>query len=152
MNPEELLADLEPLRSPEAIGWWPPAVGWWVVSLLLVVSISTLVWLWRRHRRQTAYRRAAIKQLRQLESTQTLTTASINRLLKAAALQAFPRDKVAPLSGSSWIDFLSRSCNKIESVELAALASIYEEEARPADPALVNAGVRWLKSHKAAHV
>ena len=41
MNPQDPLAALHPLRTPEPIGWWPLAPGWWV--LLMFVPLVNIV-------------------------------------------------------------------------------------------------------------
>jgi len=49
MDPQSLLDQLEPLRTPPPIGWWPPAPGWWLVAVLLLAVLLLLArWLWAR--------------------------------------------------------------------------------------------------------
>ena len=63
MNPQDPLAALHPLRTPEPIGWWPLAPGWWVLLVAVVLLAALAVYLARRHYRRNAYRRVAMLQL-----------------------------------------------------------------------------------------
>jgi hypothetical protein len=97
-------ASLDALRDivvPPPVSSWPLAPGWWI---LLVAIGLVLALLGRRallRRRASAYRRAALVQLREAEST-----ADINTILKRAALAAFPRADIARLAGPAWSTWL----------------------------------------------
>ena len=39
MNPDAIVSLLEPLRSPDAVPFWPPAPGWWVLGLIWLVEV-----------------------------------------------------------------------------------------------------------------
>ena len=52
MNPETLVDRLAPLRTPEAVSWWPPAPGWWILAAIALAIVALLLrYLWRYHRR-----------------------------------------------------------------------------------------------------
>ena len=52
MNPPDPLAELNPLREPLMVSWWPPAPGWWIISLLVLLGIILIgIALRRRHRK-----------------------------------------------------------------------------------------------------
>ena len=96
MNPEMMLSQLAPLREPTPIGWWPLALGWWGIAIVLMIAFVVL-WVWvRKRRNRRFYRRLALAELASLRA-QRASAASVNRLLKAAALRAFPSEKVAAL-------------------------------------------------------
>ena len=42
MNPEQLLEQLEPLRAPSTIGFFPLAPGWWLVVALVRKRVQIL--------------------------------------------------------------------------------------------------------------
>ncbi len=98
------LDNLRDIVVPSAVPWWPPAPGWWIVSaVLLVVLIVAGFHAWRVWR-GNAYRRAALRELRQ-----AVSVGEIAEILKRTALCAYPRTDVAALSGSSWCQWLTET-------------------------------------------
>ena len=94
MNPQDPLANLQPLREPELIGWWPLAPGWWFLIVLVLLGIAALTYLCYRRYQANAYRRQAVAQLNGLHGRwlsdrdgRTYLSA-INTLLKSVALRA----------------------------------------------------------------
>ena len=126
--------------------WWPLAPGWWVV--LGLIGIALLIGLWRvtRYRDRNAYRRFALKELDQIESPNALPV-----LLKRAALVAFSREEVAPLSGQGWIDFLNRAVpdcfNREHARALFQLDYHPEMLGRPEVESLKDAIRSWIRKH-----
>lgn len=113
MNPTaDPLAQLKDIHMPDPISWWPPAPGWWVVG---VIALGLMLWTtWRiiRYWRKTAFKRAALCELKNLrrrggDPQHLLTDLSI--LLRRVALVAFPAEDVASLHGKDWLAFLDRS-------------------------------------------
>ncbi len=107
------LAQLAPDRALAPLSWWPPAVGWWLAALLAVVLgvALTAAWNWWRapHRQ---YRRAALRELKLIRSSALVGTAAaraIENLLRRYAVALYGRDRVARLSGASWLEFASAS-------------------------------------------
>ena len=41
MNPEQLLSQLQPLRAPDPVGFWPMAPVWWL--LLIAAALAATV-------------------------------------------------------------------------------------------------------------
>ncbi len=98
------LDNLHNIVVPTAVPWWPPAPGWWIVcAFLLVVLIVAGFRAWRIWR-GNAYRRAALRELRQ-----AVSVAEIAEILKRTALCAYPRTDVAALSGSAWCQWLAET-------------------------------------------
>lgn len=150
MNPDIMLSQLAPLREPPAIGWWPLAPGWWLFIALVAIGMTALVlWLNKRHR-QRRYRHLALAALSQLKAQQA-TSDAINRLLKAAALQAYPADQVAALHGSSWLQFLCSTCKKLEPGAFAELEQPYQRDPATGSEALFFAAEQWVRGHKVQH-
>jgi hypothetical protein len=105
------LDQLAPEHAPPPPSWWPPAPGWWGVAGLCLLALF-LVIAWRRFygraRRRTA-RSAALLELGHIRAQpQSEVAARIQRLLRRYALTVFGPDRVAPLSGEAWLDFLAR--------------------------------------------
>ncbi|MEK9623730.1 MAG: DUF4381 domain-containing protein [Halieaceae bacterium] len=150
MNPEMMLAQLAPLREPPPIGWWPLAPGWWVLTVVAVIAMTALaVWLTKRHR-QRRYRRIALVALSELRA-QRAGSDAINRLLKAAALQAYPSDRVAALHGPSWLQFLASTCQKLETNDLAELEQRYQRAPSIGSDTLYAAAEQWIRGHEVRH-
>lgn len=155
MNPQDPLANLHPLRQPEAIGWWPLAPGWWLLLVLGLACLMVLAyWLWRR-RRSSAYRRVALARLAALQDQyrrdqdprQYLD--QLNTLLKSVALHAYPRRDVAALSGRPWLEFLNSSFTPIEPFPLELVTAGY----RATPPAIdidqsYRVASQWIKRHR----
>jgi hypothetical protein len=104
------LDQLAPEHVPPAPSWWPPAPGWWGVAALCLLA-PLLVLAWRRFygpaRRCTA-RSAALLELGHIRAqAQSDVAAQIQRLLRRYALTVFGPDRIAPLTGEAWLDFLT---------------------------------------------
>jgi Domain of unknown function (DUF4381) len=134
------LAELAPDRAPPAAGWWPPAPGWWAAALIAIVLGAALAaaWRWWRlpHRR---YRRAALRELKVIRASQVAGTAAaraIENLLRRYAIALYGRDRVARLSGRSWLEFASAAGGARLSGETgrSLLAAAFGENSE-ADPA-----------------
>jgi hypothetical protein len=160
MNPQDPLAQLHPLREPQLIGWWPLAPGWWLLlALLLLVLAVTAYWLWRRYQKR-AYRRQAERQLAALLSAykdgddRTAFVASVNRLLKATALVAYPRRTVAAASGEQWLALLTDTLAHSGAGETFT-PEFADAGYRPGPPAtdpeqLHRLALAWIRHHKVA--
>lgn len=113
MNPGPAL-DLRDIHLAPAVQFWPPAPGWWLLALLAGVALAFLaLWLYRRYRRHRQ-RRRILQELDQLGMTCTRVTApefvtAVSTLLRRVALQRHARERVAPLSGAAWLQFLDET-------------------------------------------
>ncbi len=150
---------LEPNILPEVIKAWPPAYGWWLLALLALTALVALgVWLWLRYRRN-AYRRQALQQLAAFrhgfDNHQDMSRLNkeCNHLLKAVALQVWPREHVASLYGQPWLAFLDSSLKEraLFTGKTHGLGeSLYSpgRDNQNSDPdVLCNAVQRWIKKH-----
>ncbi len=102
------LGDFVEVVAPAVISWLPQTPGWYVVGTLAVLLL--LRGGWRRLRRwwRNRYRREALARLADAGVARSVT--ELNRLLKLTALAAWPRPRVAGLTGSEWVDFLNSRC------------------------------------------
>lgn len=113
MNPQDPLADLQPLRPVEALSWWPPAPGWWLLLGLVVAGLAAMAFLlWRRYRRNR-YRRMALRQLARITDSHAhhkdpaRLLGEVNSLLKAVVLHSYPGSEMASVTGERWLLFLN---------------------------------------------
>lgn len=87
---------------PPDIPWWPPAPGWYVVLGILLVLLIRGAWHAWRQWQQDAWRRAALSELGQAQ-----TTAAVAALLRRCGLVVASRQEIARLSGDGWIDWMA---------------------------------------------
>jgi hypothetical protein len=138
---------LHDIAVPDPVPFWPPAPGWWVVTavglVLLLVAVVVGIGRWRRNR----YRREALAELER--RTQS---ADIAELVKRAALAAFPRDRVAALTGDEWLAFLDET-GRTDAFTRGAGKSLadaaYRRPTEAGDVRDLVAVVRhWIKHHR----
>jgi hypothetical protein len=106
MNADPVSLDnLHDLVMPVPVPWWPPAPGWVIVSAALVMVLAW--WLIRaiRHWQKNSYRREALALLGQIDGA----GAELPTLIKRVALSAYPRERVASLTGEQWLAFLDQT-------------------------------------------
>ncbi|MGK7913872.1 MAG: DUF4381 domain-containing protein [Synechococcus sp.] len=104
------LLELQEIKLPEPVTWVPQTIGWFLLAGVLVAVFG----LWGvkryRHWRKNRYRRVAIQTLAEIEADiragELYSLARLASLLKRVALQAYPRNRVAPLQGEEWLCFL----------------------------------------------
>ena len=112
MNPEEI--PLRDLHLPAMTGWWPLAPGWWILIGLAACGFLYLLWLAFRKYQHNAARREALSQLRYLKAEYSWRGDAISlglqlsELLRRAMIAYVPRDEVAGLTGTSWLEWLDR--------------------------------------------
>jgi Domain of unknown function (DUF4381) len=104
------LAQLAPEHRPAAPPWWPPAPGWWLIAALFLVLLAAMLG-WRRfsrHARSGKVQRVALLELERIRSQGDDGAAAhaIQQLLRRYALTVFGPDRVARLTGDSWIEFI----------------------------------------------
>jgi len=112
----EALKHLQEIPLPSPVSYRPATVGWAIVGALLLGIIAYAAWhAWRRWQ-ANAYRRAALRELADLEmrlgdaATQAGAVAELPALVKRTALACFPRERVASTTEDDWLAFLDRTC------------------------------------------
>jgi hypothetical protein len=103
-----LIHGIEEISLPEAISLWPSAPGWQILGLIVLAWLLRQAVRWIRHWWQNRYRREALRQIDQMQrqAPQRDVVVQLPFYLKATALQAYPREQVASLSGRDWLVFL----------------------------------------------
>jgi len=106
-----LLQDFHEISLPDPVSYMPETIGW---LFLLAAIVLYALWqsikaykTWANNR----YRRIAlihIQQLKQDTAPPIHVMAKLAVLLKATALQVFPRTHIAALSGEQWLSFLNQ--------------------------------------------
>jgi hypothetical protein len=141
------LDKLHDFYQPTPPAWTPQTIGWYVsfaiIGLFLLWIIVRTIRKWLANR----YRREALRELVSLPPNQFST------LLKRTALAAWPREKIASLSGEAWLSFLSETArgssfqnspgDRIEEVALRPSTLSTEDE-----QALRKATADWIRRHR----
>ncbi len=138
------------------MSWWPLAPGWYVIAGVALVLLGVSVWAavdrWRRNR----YRRAALRELGLIAHHAQVSTAVIEiaELLKRTALAAFPRERVASLTGAAWLGFLDATggTGAFTSGDGRLLGDAIYQRAEPGTapdvPKLVAVVRHWITHHR----
>jgi len=158
-----LLHGIAEVQLPDEISWLPQTTAWKVLFLVLLIAFG--YGLFKRFTRWQAntYRRQALKQLDSfsiscMEFEGVLE--QLPKILKATALQAYPRSNVAQLSGQQWLEFLDQqypSSHFNSDIGRQLLAVSYENQSHwQVEPeqvkALIAAVALWVENHSSAIV
>lgn len=110
MNPDAIVDMLEPLRTPGAVGWWPPAPGWWVLAIMGLALVGyALRSLWRFHRRGAPLRaaKAALIVIENANLDNLARASALAELQRRLAMRIAGRKACAGLTGERWAAFLN---------------------------------------------
>ena len=149
---DRALEGLREIRLPEAVSYAPQTIGWWVVFALVGLAVLYVAFrLWRRWK-ENAYRRAALERLETIERQRSL--GALPDLIKRTALDAWPREVVAELSGGPWLAFLDRSYggdgfSRGPGRALPAIAYGDTELAPSEVASLLELTRTWIRQHRA---
>lgn len=147
MTPDAASLDrLNDLVLPEAVPWWPLAPGWYVVMGLTLGLVLFISYRFLRHRKANAYRRTALREL-----SASTEAAGIAELLRRTALVHVPRDAVARLTGSEWVEWLAGKSPEPMPAEVREMLAtgIYGHNTAHGDIAILRGyAVRWVAGHQ----
>ena len=120
MNPAASAAlELRDIHAAPLPSFWPPAPGWWLLAVLLLAVLVVLgTWLTRRYRSYRLQQQITgeIKRLADcyiVDNPSEFVT-GLSTLLRRVALQRYPRERVASLTGPAWLRFLDETGGKGE--------------------------------------
>lgn len=105
---------LHDIHLPGPASFWPPALGWWLLLALLFFFLIWLLLTLRKRNRMKKRKAIVIKKLRALEaklqeSPSNEVLSELNTLLRQLAINTFPRENIASLTGADWLRFLDES-------------------------------------------
>jgi len=151
--------DFVELSVPEELSLTPQTPAWYVLGAALAAALVLGALRVVRRYRRDAYRRAALAELARLREAaagaeRTAALARLPELLKRCALAAFPRERVAALSGARWHVFLERTApGALEDDAKAALYRLVLEGGgelpAQAERDLFDGVERWMRRHHA---
>ena len=154
MNPDlpamPSLQGMQDILLPPPVPFWPATPAWAALGILALAVVLFLAWRGLRRWRRDAYRRLAMRAVDDAAARGDIP--AIPALVKRAALAAYPRQRVAGLSGQDWAAWLCRTAPRgqlaaREALALAEFTYVHPAEAAP----LALAGARkWLAWHDRA--
>lgn len=158
---ETALRSLKDLSVPQPISWMPQTWGWALLAGLMALLVIVASARWLRRYRADAYRREALALLFDIEEKMSDPARrhdgihDLAELLKRVALAGWPREDVAPMSGSSWVRFLGYGDDKAEEAALAKVLDDFEyQDVETLDTMPSNVGDdlimtarKWLEGH-----
>ncbi len=165
--PTGALAHLADVAMPPPVAWTPQTIGWPVAGALLLVAALWAGWRWLRRYRANRYRRAALAELAVLrpllegaDDARGAALLALAALLKRTTLAAWPREAVAPLSGTAWARFLAENAGPVPDAAKALARLIDDAEYRPPAVlgrwsteearAVADAARQWIARHRMA--
>ena len=155
---QDPLAQLQDIHLPAEIGLWPPAWGWWVLALLIIATVSALVFFIKRKISRNAYRTIAIAELNSIhkkygsdQSSEYLQNLSI--ILRRTALSGFGSQFNASLKGHEWLQWLDEQCTKTnlqfsQGVGAVLLIGPYQKNPEFNRDELHKLSLIWVNEHR----
>ncbi len=156
------LQNLNDIILPAPVSWWPLAIGWYFAAALLLVAVVWFVHRSLQKWEENRYRRGALEELRTL-TEEVLSTSGCDDslvqlpiLLKRTALAAYPRHRIAALSGKEWHTFLNSKTRtplftdavaRTLDIVSYATTNLSTVDAH-AVTTLLNASQHWIKHHQ----
>jgi len=141
------LDKLHDFCQPPPPAWTPQTAGWYGV---FAIAGTLIIWMAVHQVRKwfaNRYRRVALRELDLLPANE------FSALLKRTALAAWPREKVASLSGAEWLKFLNEAAgdetfhsppaDRIEEMALQPVTLSNEDE-----HALRETVATWIRRHR----
>ena len=153
LNLVDLLALVHDIVQPAAPAFVPGTAGWWVLTTWLFAMAMILTISIARRRRRNRYRRAAEAELNSIalaaDEDPAANAARIAVLLKRTALAAYPRRRVASLTGPDWASFLIESSGGDSLVTARAESLAHAAYRKDVDGReLIPAARRWIRRHR----
>lgn len=153
------LRSLHDIVVPPPVSLMPQTWGWALLAAVLVaVLLALLLRSYLRYRRN-AYRREALREIGRIDTRmrdplkRNGAVRELAELVKRTALAAWPRSKIAALTGGDWVRFVDASGSRDE-----ALARLLDDleyrgdetlSALPPDTAqnAIAGARRWIENH-----
>ena len=157
-----LIHGIDEIILPDAVSWWPTAPGWKALAIIIIILLLFKCVRWMKHWWRNRYRREALRQLMQVQhhagKQLQEVVAVLPYYLKVTALQAYPRQDVASLSGDNWLVFLDQQYSGAAFSEgvgrkLLAVAYLPQEQWQLSEKdseVLISMSRSWISKHREA--
>lgn len=149
-----LLDQLKDIHVPAPTGGWAPGLNMLWLSIAGVLLTLVLIFFARRYYLRTRTRRYALHELTLMQERysehgqQQRLLNELNMLLRRMAMINFEREKISPLTGRHWLEFLDRSgrTNDFSKGEGQVLTQAYAPAPDAFDEnALIEVVRQWIK-------
>jgi Ca-activated chloride channel family protein len=150
------LSGLIDIPLPQEVSLWPQTWPLRIAIVLVVVLSALATWRFLHRYRANRYRREALSELDRMRQTTDAApdrlAAQLSLLVRRTALGGFPRETVAPLTGTAWLAFLDRSYGGDEFSKGAGrwlVSAPYQQTAPDRDELNTLLGLvrRWIRVH-----
>jgi Domain of unknown function (DUF4381) len=149
----DLLDQIADITEPPPVSMWPATWAWAVLALVVLAALALGLWAILRHRRATAWRRAALAELGalapDLEAGDPAALAALETLLRRVALVTAPRATVAPLTADGWTRFLADTGARFGDLAGELATAPYRPAPRFDGPAALAAARAWIRHRHA---
>lgn len=137
---------LEAIHLPSTPDFWPLPWGWWTLLAILIFSVLFVIGVFKWRKRRLRAKKAAIALL-SLEK-QRITPSGAMEIVRQAVLSYYPRDRVAHLSGESWLDFLDSQVKTpiFRSHDKEWSIALYQKQSMTNNDVLINQCETWLSA------
>lgn len=141
----DLLDRLAEPSPPPPVAMTPQTTGWAVLAVLVLLLLGWLAFKLWRQRRAAAYRRIAFAELAAAGDDPAL----VADILRRTALAAWPRARVASLTGRDWLAFLEATGGDGFSDGIGRALADGPYRGRPAPvPGLGDIAANWVRRHR----
>jgi len=160
-----LIHGIDEIIVPDSVSWWPSAPGWQALGVIIILLLIVQATRWAKRWWRNRYRSEALRQLapvhRQAGGQLQDVVAVLPYYIKVTALQAYPREDVASLSGDDWLAFLDANYSgpffsKGAGKKLLSVSYLPREQWQLNDKeseTLIKMSRQWIARHRqAAHV
>ena len=156
MSSQQDQIDLGPIFEPDPVPFQFETMGWYVLFALLILGVLLVgIWYLKKYIKN-AYRRQAVQLLHSIQSKfkkegDVGCITDVMVLLKQVSITTYGREKVAPLYGIDWLNFLESSFSDLSFAKYDVLVSqaLYQNELTQADKVseFFSTSKKWIRGH-----
>lgn len=111
---DQALKQLHDIEGLDSISIWPLAAGWWILAAMIILLLVSLAWYiayrltFKRSWKYDTLKKLAALEKNLSEPSARETAIILSEYVRRIALQQFPRQECASLSGETWLKWLSQ--------------------------------------------
>jgi len=148
--PDSASVELGALYEPPPLSFSFEPVGWSILTSILILGILILAVVLIRNYIKNRYRREALQALDSIAQQESASN-QISVLLKQVAIRAYGRERVGPLYGREWLQFLDSTGKDVQmqQYEDQLKHAIYSGQGFSSETKskIVLNAKQWIKTH-----